>query len=177
MHYNFRCGYDYCKKEKEPAEDTEDSSRLYSVNILYEQEHPDSGYSTGQNNAASSNRSRSTQQYYMDDEIRNRVMRTYIAPIGYDSTRVTRPILSQGIERDTCIELLIPAMTTDDSRSTQAIDDVRRMIEQIEPDVGIETTEISHDNFEEAIETCGSVVDGADGEVVVVFGGGARDIF
>lgn len=110
-------------------------------------------------------------------QVVNGAMRTYIAPIGYDSTRVTRPILSQGIERDTCIDLLIPTHSTDDSRSEQAIDDVHRMVEQIEPDISIEISEISHDDFEEAIETCGSVVDSADGEVVVVFGGGARDIF
>ncbi|MDL0118317.1 hypothetical protein PNQ29_08490 [Halobacterium salinarum] len=103
-------------------------------------------------------------------------MRTYIAPIGYDSTRVTRPILSQGIARDTHIELLIPTTTTDDSRGAQAIDDVRRMVEQIEPNVDIETTEVSHDDFEAAIEACGSLIDSADGEVVVIFGGGARDI-
>ncbi len=104
-------------------------------------------------------------------------MRSYIAPIGYDSTRVTRPILSQGIGRDTHIDLLIPTTTTDDSRSTQAINDVRRMVEQIEPNVDIETTKIPHDDFEAAIQTCGSLIDAAVGEVVVIFGGGARDIF
>lgn len=104
-------------------------------------------------------------------------MPTYIAPIGYDSTRVTRPILSQGIERNTDIHLLIPPTTTDDNRGTQAIDDVRRMVEQIEPNVDIETTEVPHDDFEAAIETCGSLIDVAQGEVVVIFGGGARDIF
>ncbi|MFD1600480.1 CRISPR-associated CARF protein Csa3 [Halobellus rarus] len=104
-------------------------------------------------------------------------MRTYIAPIGYDSTRVTRPILSQGIERDTHIDLLIPTTTTDDSRGAQAIDDVRRMVEQIEPNVDVGTTEVPHDDFEAAIEACGSLIDDANGEVVVVFGGGARDIF
>ncbi|WP_049904844.1 CRISPR-associated CARF protein Csa3 [Haloferax gibbonsii] len=104
-------------------------------------------------------------------------MRSYIAPIGYDSTRVTRPILSQGIERNTHIDLLIPTTTTDDSRGTQAINDVRRMIEQIEPSVDIETTEIPHDDFEVAIQICGTLIDAANGEVVVIFGGGARDIF
>lgn len=104
-------------------------------------------------------------------------MRTYISPIGYDSTRVTRPILGQGIERNTCIELLIPIRSTDDSRNSQAINDVRRMVEQIEPDIDIKTTEISHDDFEDAIRTCTSVIDSADGKVIIVFGGGARDIF
>lgn len=104
-------------------------------------------------------------------------MRSYIAPIGYDSTRVTRPILSQGIERDTHIDLLVPTTTTDDSRGAQAIDDVRRMIEQIEPNVDIETTQIPHDDFEAATQRCGSLIDAAAGEVVVIFGGGARDIF
>lgn len=104
-------------------------------------------------------------------------MKSYIAPIGYDSTRVTRPILSQGIERDTHIDLLVPTTTTSDNRGTQAIDDVRRMVEQIEPDVEIETTEIPHDDFEAAIEICGALIDDADGQVQVIFGGGARDIF
>ncbi|WP_232685684.1 CRISPR-associated CARF protein Csa3 [Halobacterium zhouii] len=104
-------------------------------------------------------------------------MRTYIAPIGYDSTRVTRPILSQGIERETRINLLIPTTTTDDSRGAQAIDDVRRMVEQIEPSVEVETTKVPHDDFETAIGICGSLIDAAGGEVVIIFGGGARDIF
>jgi CRISPR-associated protein Csa3 len=51
------------------------------------------------------------------------------------------------------------------------------MIAQIEPDVDIETTEVPHDDFEAAIGQCGSLIDDADGEVVVIFGGGARDIF
>jgi CRISPR-associated protein Csa3 len=51
------------------------------------------------------------------------------------------------------------------------------MVEQIEPNVDIETTEILHDDFEAAIQTCGSLIDAASGEVVVIFGGGARDIF
>ncbi|MDG5777853.1 CRISPR-associated CARF protein Csa3 [Haloarculaceae archaeon H-GB2-1] len=104
-------------------------------------------------------------------------MRTYIAPIGYDSTRVTRPILSQGIGPNTHIDLLIPTTTTDDSRGAQAINDVRRMVEQIEPSVSIDTIETPHDDFEAAIETCGSLIHDAEGEVIVIFGGGARDIF
>lgn len=104
-------------------------------------------------------------------------MRTYIGPIGYDSTRVTRPILSQGIERDTYINLLVPTSAMDDSRSAQAIDDVRRMIEQIEPTVEIETIRVAFDDFESAIKTCGSTIDSAEGEIIIIFGGGARDIF
>lgn len=104
-------------------------------------------------------------------------MRSYIAPIGYDSTRVTRPILGQGIGRDTHIDLLVPPTTTDDSRGGQAINDVRRMIEQIEPTVDLDTTEIPHDKFEAAVNTCRSLIEAATGEVVVIFGGGARDIF
>lgn len=104
-------------------------------------------------------------------------MRTYIAPIGYDSKRVTRPILSQGIEQDTIIHLLNPATTSDGSRSEQAIDDVQRIVEQIEPSVEIETTGVPHDDFEAAIGICGSLIDNASGDVTVIFGGGARDIF
>ncbi|MFC7164762.1 CRISPR-associated CARF protein Csa3 [Halospeciosus flavus] len=104
-------------------------------------------------------------------------MRTYIAPLGYDSARVTRPILSQGIERETHIELLVPTSSTDDNRSEQAIGDVRRMVEQVEPEIDLQKTAVPHDDFETAIGLCGSLIDEADGEVVVIFGGGARDIF
>lgn len=104
-------------------------------------------------------------------------MRTYIAPLGYDSARVTRPILSQGIERETHIELLVPTSSTDNNRSEQAIGDVRRMVEQIEPKIELQKTAVPHDDFETAIKLCGSLIDEADGEVVVIFGGGARDIF
>lgn len=104
-------------------------------------------------------------------------MRTYIAPIGYDSARVTRPILGQDIDSETQIKLLVPETDADDNRGKQAIEDVKRMVEQIEPDVSVEALGIPPKDFEQAIGQCASLIDDADGEVVVIFGGGPRDIF
>jgi len=104
-------------------------------------------------------------------------VKSYIAPIGYDSTRVTRPILNQGVEQDTKIELLVPTTAAEDSRGNQAINDVRQIIEQIEPKIVVQTTTVPYDDFEAAIEVCDSTIADAEGEIIVIFGGGPRDIF
>ena len=38
-------------------------------------------------------------------------MTTYLSPIGYDSARVTRPVLSEGIDRGDTVVLLQPPQT------------------------------------------------------------------
>lgn len=103
-------------------------------------------------------------------------MRTYIAPIGYDSTRVTRPVLSRGLDNDDMVVLLRPATETDDNRATGAITDVERMLEEIEPDVTTTVERISHDDFPAATIACSDLIRAADGEIVAVLGGGARDV-
>ena len=103
-------------------------------------------------------------------------MQTYIAPIGYDSTRVTRPVLSHGLDTNDVVVLLRPDTKADDSRATEAISDVERMLEEIEPDV---TTSIEHISFEDlstATLECSDLIRAAEGEIVTILGGGARDV-
>lgn len=102
-------------------------------------------------------------------------MRTYIAPIGYNSTSVTRPvILSQGVREGDQVVLIRPAGEMDE-RATEAIDDVEGLLREIEPDVTLAVEEVSQ-SFENSVLVCRDIIDAAEGELAVSLGGGARDI-
>lgn len=104
-------------------------------------------------------------------------MHTYIAPIGYDSARVTRPVLSHGVTPDDKIILLQPKNENEDGRASEAVSDVKRLVTELEPSLSLELVDLEHDNFPDSIVICSELIEGAEGEVVVVLGGGARDIF
>jgi len=55
-------------------------------------------------------------------------MTIYLSPVGYDSTRVTRPILSEGINDGDRIVLLRPEGPDNDARALEAIEDIERMV-------------------------------------------------
>lgn len=102
-------------------------------------------------------------------------MRTYLSPIGYNSTSVTRPLLSNGVDTGDAIVLLRPD-TGDDDRANEAITDVERLVREIEPDVTLETERITHEDFEDAVLRCSDLIRAAEGQRIVTLGGGARDI-
>lgn len=104
-------------------------------------------------------------------------MRTYISPIGYDSSRVTRSVIGNGLATDDRIVLLRPALEMDDNRASQAVRDVRQMLSQVEPEVDMDIREVPHDDFEAAVLLICDVFESEDDEVVVNLSGGARDIF
>ena len=102
-------------------------------------------------------------------------MRTYISPIGFNSTSVTRPLLSRGIDTGDAVVLIRPDVD-DDSRATEAIGDVERLLQEIEPDVSIVTERLTHADFERAMLECSDIIRAAEGERIVTLGGGARDV-
>lgn len=102
-------------------------------------------------------------------------MRTYISPIGFNSTSVTRPLLSRGVDTGDTVVLIRPDVD-DDSRATEAIADVERLLQEIEPDVSVRTERLPHTEFERAILRCSDIIRAADGERIVTLGGGARDV-
>ncbi len=104
-------------------------------------------------------------------------MRSYISPIGYDSARVTRPLISHGLDTDDRIVLLRPSLEMDDNRASQAVRDVKQMTSQIEPDIDIALEEIPHDDFHQAVLRISDIMEDNSGELVVNLSGGARDIF
>lgn len=103
-------------------------------------------------------------------------MRTFVSAIGYNSTSVTRPLLSYGVDPGDSVVLIRPREETDDNRATEAIADVERMLEEIEPEIGLHTERVPHDEFERAVLACSDVLTAAEGELVVNLGGGARDV-
>lgn len=103
-------------------------------------------------------------------------MRTYISPIGYNPTSVTRVLLSRGLETDDTAVLLRPAIE-DDSRAEEAIADVKRMLQEIEPELVTTVERIPHDDFATALLQCSDVIQAAEGTVIANLSGGARDIF
>lgn len=109
--------------------------------------------------------------------MKQHAMRTYISPIGYDSTRVTRPVLSRGLDTNDRIVLLRPATEANDSRADQAIEDVSRLLAEIEPEIDTTVEYITHDDLPTAVLECSDVLLGADGTIIVNLGGGARDVF
>lgn len=89
---------------------------------------------------------------------------------------MTRTVLSHGLTSDDRIIVIRPEEETDDSRASAAIDDVRRLLTEVEPQVSLFTERIPHDNYETAVLECRDLLLAADGEVTVNLGGGARDI-
>lgn len=104
-------------------------------------------------------------------------MRTYISPIGYNTTSVTRPVLlSRGLETDDTVVLLRPDTEADDRRAQGAIAEVERMLEEIEPEVSTAVEHVDHEDFPAAVLTCSDVIRAASGTIIVNLSGGARDV-
>lgn len=103
-------------------------------------------------------------------------MRTYVSPIGYDSSRVTRTVISHGLDTKDRIVLLRPAVEMDDNRATQAVRDVRQMLSQVEPEIEVDIVELPHDDYRASVSRVCDVLEAAQGELVVNLSGGARDL-
>ncbi len=115
------------------------------------------------------------QQYYFDELGQYVGMRTYLATIGFNSTSVTRPLLSHGIEPGDHVVLIRPN-NEPDSRAEEAIADVERLLQEVGPDIQLMTEEITHDEFETAVLECSDLIRAANGERIVSLGGGPRDV-
>lgn len=105
-------------------------------------------------------------------------MRTYISPIGYDTRRVTRPVINEGLGGGDEVLLVRPAEESDPERAMQAIADVRQMLQEIEPGANCTLKRVSTETFEETVRDCCSIFAGVAGEseLIVSLGGGARDV-
>lgn len=105
-------------------------------------------------------------------------MRAYVSPIGYDTRRVTKPVVSTGLDGNDQVILLRPETESDTERATQAITDVEQFLHELEPNVQLRTERVATDSFEETVHGCLSVLASIEQEreTVVSLGGGARDV-
>jgi len=104
-------------------------------------------------------------------------MRTYVSTLGFHETRVTRPVLRHGLADEDTVILLRPATEANEGRGSDAVDHVEDMLEEISPGVSVMIERIDHTEFETAILECSDVLRATEGQLIVNFGGGAREIF
>lgn len=103
-------------------------------------------------------------------------MQTFVSPIGFNTTSVTRSLLEYGIDGEDTVWLVRPAVETDDNRGAQAVADVEQLLQEIEPNVSVSVETVPHDDFEAAVMRCSDLLAEASGDVVVSLSGGARDV-
>lgn len=105
-------------------------------------------------------------------------MRSYISPIGYDTRRVTRPVVNTGLSGEDTVQLLRPEQESDTEQASQAVADVKQLLQEIEPEADCVVTRITTSSFEETVRECCEVFMGIpeENETIVSLGGGARDI-
>lgn len=103
-------------------------------------------------------------------------MRTYLTPIGFDTRRVTRPVVHNGIGENDVVVLLRPEDKSDTERAERAIADSRQLLQEIEPEVGVVVERVPTGELNQAILTCRALVDAAEGQCTVTLGGGPRDL-
>lgn len=101
-------------------------------------------------------------------------MRTYLAPLGFDSRRVVRPVLSEGLDVGDCVVLLQPA--TESERGDDAFSEVKDVLTQVVSDLDLETETLPYSDFVETTLYCIDLIQASDGEIIVILGGGAREL-
>lgn len=73
--------------------------------------------------------------------------------------------------------LLRPADDKADSRAQEAVDDLERMVTQVQPQVSVENRYVTHDEFETAVVECSDIITKITDSLVVNLGGGPREIY
>lgn len=102
-------------------------------------------------------------------------MTTFILPIGYDTRRITRPVVTHGVDADDTIVLLRPKDDADNEQSSRAIADVKEFLHEIEPNVTIDVQHVSREDFTQTVTDCSNILGSAENPVVGLCGG-PRDI-
>ncbi|MDZ7849826.1 MAG: CRISPR-associated CARF protein Csa3 [Halodesulfurarchaeum sp.] len=105
-------------------------------------------------------------------------MRTYLTPIGYDTRRVTRPVVTTGLSTDDSVIMIRPESESDTERANQAIADVEQLLHEIEPAATVDVERVSVEDFETTIRECTRIIRAtpADSKTILSLGGGARDV-
>jgi len=105
-------------------------------------------------------------------------MRTYVSPIGYDTRRVTRPVIHAGLGGEDTVLLLRPSEESDTERAAQAVADVEQLLQEIEPGAACEIRRVATESIEATVRECCAIIADVpdDHENVVSLGGGARDV-
>lgn len=105
-------------------------------------------------------------------------MRTYVSTLGFHETRVTRPVIKHGLDEGDRVVLVRPAEEGNSKRATDAVGYVEDMVEEIEPGTTVTVERVDAAEFTTAVLQCSDILVAIDREreVIVNFGGGAREV-
>ena len=107
-------------------------------------------------------------------------MKTYISPLGFETTHIISLIVKHGIEKGDRIILLRPK--TSDSRADRAIDDIKDLTEKIDRTITVDVVEIDHHDFGAMMLNLIDLIASAAppavpaGKIIVNLSGGPREI-
>jgi CRISPR-associated protein Csa3 len=82
--------------------------------------------------------------------------------------------LSEGLDESDCVVLLQPANSSD--QSEDAFEEVEEVLTQVVPDLKLKSEHLPYTDFVETTLLCADLMQAAEGETIVVLGGGAREI-
>lgn len=105
-------------------------------------------------------------------------MRTYVSTLGFHETRVTRPVIKNGLDDGDRIVLVRPAEEGNTDRATDAVGYVKDMVEEIEPGATVTVERVDTTEFTTAVLQSSDILSAIDPEreLNVNFGGGAREV-
>jgi len=108
-------------------------------------------------------------------------MKTYISPLGFETTHVISLVVAHGIEKGDRIILLRPI--TSDSRADAAIKDIRDLAAKIDRTITVDVVPIDHQDFSAMMLNLMDLITAstppavpAGGKVIVNLSGGPREI-
>lgn len=105
-------------------------------------------------------------------------MRTYVSTLGFHETRVTRPVMKNGLSDGDRIVLVRPAEEGNTDRASDAVGYVKDMVEEIEPGATVTLERVDSTEFTTAVLQCSDIllaID-TDRDIIINFGGGAREV-
>jgi CRISPR-associated protein Csa3 len=105
-------------------------------------------------------------------------MRTYVSTLGFHETRVTRPVIKNGLDDGDRIVLVRPSEEGNADRANDAVRYVTDTTQEIEPGATVSMEQIESTEFTAAVLQCSDILIAVDGDrdLVVNFGGGAREV-
>ncbi len=107
-------------------------------------------------------------------------MKTYISPLGFETTHIISLIVKHGIEKGDHITLLRP--NAPDSRADRAVEDIRDITAKVDRTITVDVAKIDHHDFGAMILRFMDLIASATppaaptGKVIVNLSGGPREI-
>ncbi len=103
-------------------------------------------------------------------------MKTYISPLGFDSSQLVSLIVKHGIEGGDRIVLVRPEEETD-KRGELAVQAIRDLSLQIDSSIDLQIFRVNHRDFEGMILALRDLLRASEGRIIVNLSGGPREIF